>query len=183
MIQFPICTHIKEISISKLLFQNIYWFTPHKGVTCQGKGFDLHMTLWCTGRGQATMSYDPAWNLCGSEGMALTTSYKPCTHSRVSGRGAVKVTATHPFQGNPCHCLEGNVPLLLHLSSLLLFERQEISCTLPFQHCNKSCSIGQSTHIPLQAGRFNSPLLTSLICSLTGYVASSHFFCYELGKS
>lgn len=136
------------------------------------------MTPWCTGRGQATMSFDPAWNLCGSGGMALTTSYNPCAHSWLSGRGAVSVTATHPFQGNPCHCLEGNVPLLLHLSSLFLFERQENSCTLPFQHCNKSCCIGQSTHIPLQIGRFNSPFLTCLLCSLTGYVASSLLFFF-----
>lgn len=39
----------------------------------------------------------------------------------------------HPFQGNPCQYPEGNVPLLLHLSSPVLFERQEISCTLPFK--------------------------------------------------
>lgn len=169
--------------ISKLLFQDIYWFPPHKVITCQGKGFDLHMTPWGTGRGQAAMSYDPAWKFCGSGGMALTTSYEPCAHSQLSGSGAVKVTATHPFQGNPCHCLEGNVSLLLHLSSLLLFERQEISCTLPFRHYNTSCCIGHSTHILLRVGRFNSPLLTSLISSLTGYAASSHFFATSWVKA
>lgn len=168
--------------ISKLLFQDIYWFPPHKVITCQGKGFDLHMTPWCTGRGQAAMSYDPAWKFCGFGGMALTSSYEPCAHSQLSGRGAVKVTATHPFQGNPCHCLEGNVSLLLHLS-LLLFERQEISCTLPFRHYNPSCCIGHSTHILLRVGRFNSPLLTSLISSLTGYAASSHFFATSWVKA
>lgn len=94
--------------------------------------------------------------------------------------GAVKVTAKHPFQSNPCHCLEGNVPLLLRL---LLFERQEISCTLPFQHSNTSCCIGQSTHVPLWVGRFNSPLLTSWISSLTGYVASSHFIATSWVKA
>lgn len=169
-------------TLKRYVFQShssrIYIGSYHtKSSTLRARGFDLHMTPRCTERCLAAMSYDTAWNLPGCGLMVLAASSEPCTHSLLLGKSTVyKVTATHPFQANPCHCLEGNVSLLLHLCSLPPSIRQEVSWTLLFWHSNTSCCIDQSPHVPLWVKRFNSPVLTSsLASSLTGYAASSHF--------
>lgn len=153
-----------------------------KSSPLRARGFVLHITPRCTGRGQAAMSYDPAWNRHRSGGMVLVASSKPCTHSLLPGRSAVKVTATQPFQRNHCHRLEGNISLLLYLRGLPLSVRQSF-LNFAFLTQRHKFLYRSVIHIPLQVETFNSLLLTSLTSSVTGYAASSHFIATSWVKA
>lgn len=183
MIKFPIWTHIKDILISKPLLQDIYWFTPHKVITSQGKG------IWFT--------HDPTVHRKRSSCHELWSCPK-CPRIWRNGASCF-LWALHPQPAAREECSQGHSNTALSGQSLPLpwgkclsalpskqstpFCETWVSWTLLFQLSNTSCCIGQSSHVPFQGESFNSPLLTSFISSLTGYAASSHFIARSWVKA
>lgn len=156
--------HTLKVYVFQTTLTGLILIHTTQAITSQGKG--MHHTWLHNAQGEVKLPwamYDTAWNLHGPVATVLATSSKPCAHSLLPDRNAIKVTGTQPLTGEFYLYLKGIISAPPPKQCTLFCKtRSFLNVALPT--LNRSCCIGQSP----PAEGFNRLLLTSPLRTLPG---------------